>query len=258
MPTSRVAFMERLNAVLGSDGEQEAAAAAEPQPRTAVERLRDDLVARHGSALQRILVGDDAGDDEGRKTMLVVLDAPPASAAEEENRLAEDAGMRATVIDAASYEAMQRLARNGLIDMPGERMREIHPAPGAEQERAAAQAARARALMDQAVHKLKAAALLEGGGFAEEAQAPALEGARLAVGALAAGRGEPEPDDADAAAAFLLGNGPEEIPDGLPHEAIRILSGERADDGIVTPVRELVERISQIVADLPATAVVSA
>ncbi|MDE0229297.1 MAG: hypothetical protein OXJ62_10660, partial [Spirochaetaceae bacterium] len=125
--------------------------------------------------------------------------------------------------------------------------------PGAEQERAAAQAARARALVDQAVHKLKAAALLEGGGFAEEAQAPALEGARLAVGDLAATRGEAEPEDADAAAALLLGNAPAEIPDGLPHEAIRILSGEPAIDGIVTPVRELVERIVQIVEDSPGT-----
>ena len=247
MPTSRAAFMERLNAVLGTDGEREAATVAEPQPRTKTERLHEDLVARHGSALQRILIGGDADQADDQNTMLVVLDVPPASAAEEESRLAEATGWRVTVIDAASYEAMQRLARNGLITMPEERMREIHPAPEAEQERAAAQAARARSLVDLAVHKLKAASLLEGGGFAEEAQAPALEGARLAVGALAAGRGEPEPDDADAAAAFLLGNGPEEIPDGLPHEAIRILSGERADGGIVTPVRALVERIFQIV-----------
>ncbi|MDE0447647.1 MAG: hypothetical protein OXH96_13320 [Spirochaetaceae bacterium] len=185
--------------------------------------------------------------------MLVVLGLPAASAAEEERRLAETTGMRVTAIDAASHEALLRLARNGLITMPGERMREIHPTPGAEQERAAAQAARVRALVDQAVHKLKAAALLEGGGFAEEAQTPALEGARLAVGALAAARGKPEPDDADAAAAFLLGNAPAEIPDGLPHEAIRILSGEPADGGIATPVRTLVERIVQVVEDSPGT-----
>jgi len=254
MPTSRAAFMERLNAVLDTDGEREAAAAAAPQPRTETERLRDDLVARHGSALQRILVGEDSDQAEDWNTMLVVLDLPAASVAEEERRLAEVSGMLVTVIDAASHEAMQRLARNGLITMPGERLREIHPTPGAEQERAATQAARARALVDQAVHKLKAAALLEGGGFAEEAQAPGLEGARLAVAALAAGRGEPEPDDADAAAALLLGNGPEEIPDGLPHEAIRIMSGEPAADGIATPVRELVERIFQMVEDLPGTA----
>ena len=251
MPTSRAAFMERLNAVLGTDGEQESVADAEPQPCSVVEQLRDDLVAEHGSAVQRILVGDDSGQAENPNTILVVLDVPPARAAEAESRLADAADVRVTVIDAASHEAMQRLARNGLIDMPGDRMREIYPARGAEQERAAAYAARARTLAGHAAHKLKAAALLEGGGFAEEAHVPALAGARLAVGALAAARGEPEPDDADAAAAFLLDNRADGIPNDLPHEAIRILLGESATDGIVTPVRALVERISGIVEDLP-------
>ena len=158
--------------------------------------------------------------------------------------------MRVNVVDTTTHETLLRLARNGLITMSAERMREIHPAPGAAEERAAAHAARARSLVEQATHKLRAAALLEGAGFAEEAQTPALEAARLAVGALAAFRGEPEPDDADAAAAFVLGDGPEPIPDGLPHEAIRILSGEPAADGVVAPVRELAEHISQIVADV--------
>ncbi len=248
MPTGRAAFMERLNAVLGTDGEREDAAVVEPEPRPAVERLRDDLVARHGASLQRILVDDDADQAEDRKTMLVVLDVPAASAAEEESRLADAIGMRVNVVDAATHETLLRLARNGLITMSAERMREIHPAPGAAEERAAAHAARARSLVEQATHKLGAAALLEGAGFAEEAQTPALEAARLAVGALAASRGEPEPDDADAAAAFVLREGPEPIPDGLPHEAIRILSGEPAAD-VVAPVRELAERVSLIVTD---------
>ena len=127
--------------------------------------------------------------------------------------------------------------------MPVEGMREIHPAAGEERERAAAYAARARTLVDRAHHKLKAASLLEGGGFAEEAQAPALEAARLAVGALAAARGEPEPDDAEAAAAFLLRDGPEGVPDGLPHEAIRILSGG-------PPAAESVKRIDEFLSDV--------
>ena len=250
MPTGRAAFMERLNAVLGTDGERKDAAAVESEPRAEIDRLRDDLVARHGAALQSILIGEDADQTEDRQTMLVVLDVPAASAAEEESRLAGAIGMRVNVVDAATHETLLRLARNGLITMPAERMREIHPAPGAAEERAAAHAARARSLVEQATHKLRAAALLEGAGFAEEAQAPALEAARLAVGALAASRGEPEPDDADAAAAFVLGDGPEPMPDGLPHEAIRILSGEPAADGVVAPVRELAEHVSQIVADV--------
>ena len=54
--------------------------AAEPQPRAAIDRLRDDLVAQHGAALQRILIGDARISPKIGKTMLVVLDVPPAQA----------------------------------------------------------------------------------------------------------------------------------------------------------------------------------
>ena len=251
VPTSRAAFMERLNAVLDAaeSGDGDETPARADAAKSVADRLRDDLVTHHGAALQRILVRED--EAEAGPAMLVVLAVPPARATEEEGRLAQATGMRVNVIDAATHEAMLRLAENGLITLPTAQMREVHPAPGAEQERAAACAARARTLVDQAAHKLKAAALLEGGGFAEEAQAPAVEAARLAVGALAAARGEPEPEDVEAATAFLLRDGPEGIPGGLPHEALRILSGEPAADGLVTAVRELAEHISGIVADLP-------
>ena len=242
MPTSRAAFMERLDAVLGTAGDDEPIPATDAGPRGAVDRLRDDLVTHHGAALQRILVREREGEGEDGEAMLVVLAVSPARAAEEESRLAQVAGMPVSVIDAATHESMLRLARNGIISMPVEGMREIHPALGEEQERAA-YAARARTLVDQALHKLKAAALLEGGGFAEEAQAPALEAARLAVGALAATRGEPEPDDAEAAAAFLLRDGPEGLPHGLPHETIRILSGG-------PPAAEAVKRVDEFLAEV--------
>ena len=219
MPTGRAAFMERLNAALGTDGERTDAAAVEPEPRAAIDRLRDDLVTRHGAALQRILIGEDADQGEDGKTMLVVLDVPASRVAEEERRLAEATGMRVNVVEAATHEALLRLAGNGPITMATDRMREVHPAPDAAQERAAAHAVRARTLVEQATHKLKAAALLEGAGFAKEAQAPALEAARLAVGALAASRGQPEPEDAEAAAACVLRDGPQPIAEGVPHES---------------------------------------
>ena len=242
MPTSRAAFMERLQAVLGTAGDDEPVPAADVAPRGALDRLRDDLLTHHGAALQRILVRESEGEDG--EAMLVVLAVPPARVAEEESRLAQDAGMPVSVIDAETHESMLRLARNGIISMPVAGMREIHPAPGEERERAAAYAARARTRVDQALHKLKAASLLEGGGFAEEAQAPALEAARLAVSALAAARGEPEPDDAEAAAAYLLRDGPEGVPDGLPHEAIRILSGGSPAAGAVKSIDEFLTAIS--------------
>ena len=95
--------------------------------------------------------------------------------------------------------------------------------------------------------------LLGGGGFAEEARVPAVEAARLAVAALAAMRGRPEPGDAESAAEFLLGEEPDGIPGGPPHDAIRALSGDEPQDGEVARIEEFVSRISWMVADMSAT-----
>ena len=91
-----------------------------------------------------------------------------------------------------------------------------------------------------------------GGGFAEEAHPPAVEAARLAVAALAALRGEPEPDDAGSAAEFLLGEEPDGLPGGPPHDAIRALSGDEAQGGEVAGIEEFVSRISWLIADMSA------
>jgi len=208
LPTDRSAFMERLNTVPDVKAGAETTAAAEAaRALTAVERLRDDLVIAHGAALQRVFASD------GDEAVLVVLALPPAGLAEEERRLAEAADLNVKVIDPATHEAMIRLAEAGLIALPGGDLREIYPAAGPEERPASdGRILRAKALAERAEHKLKAAMLLVGGGFAEEARAPSVEAARLAVAALAALRGKPEPDDAESAAEFLLG----EEPDGLP------------------------------------------
>ena len=69
MPSSRAAFMERLNAVLGAQAE--AAAAGAPRPLTAVEQLRDGLAVEHGATLRRIFVR------ENDETVLVVISCRP-------------------------------------------------------------------------------------------------------------------------------------------------------------------------------------
>ena len=143
------------------------------------------------------------------------------------------------MIDPDAYESMRRLAEAGLISMPAEDLREVYPAPDEEDAGLAGRMARAKALAERAEHKLRAAVLLEGSGFAEEARAPAVEAARLAAGCLAVAEREPEPEDAEAAEAFLLeheaGNG------GLPLDAIRVLSGEAPAAGVATPVRNLLD-----------------
>ena len=230
LPTGRAAFMERLDAVLGARADAAAADAAEgaaegaTRALTAVEQFRDDLVVAHGATLRRLFVRD------GDEAVLVVLALPPERIAEEERRLAEA----------------------GLIALPGGELREVYPASGAERSESDGRLLRAKALTDRAEHKLKAAVLLVGGGFAEEARVPAVEAARLAVATLAAMRGKPEPGDAESAAEFLLGEEPEGIPGGPPHDAIRALSGDEPQDGEVARIEEFVSRISWMVADMSA------
>ena len=248
LPTGRAAFMQRLDAVLGARDAAAAAAdesAAEGPARapTAVEQLRDDLVAAHGATLHGLFVR------EGDEAVLVVLALPPERIAEEERRLAESAAFSVKVIDPATHESMLRLAEAGLITLPGGELREVWPASGAERSESDGRLVRAKALTDRAEHKLKAAVLLVGGGFAEEARVPAVEAARLAVAALAAMRAKPEPDDAESAAEFLLEEEPDGIPGGPPHDAIRALSGEEPADGEVAGIEEFVSRIAWMVAD---------
>ena len=247
LPTGRAAFMERLNAVLDAQAEAVAAAAADAsRALTAVERLRDDLVVAHGATLQRVFASD------GDEAVLVVLALPPDGIAEEERRLAGTSELNVKVIDPATHETMVRLAEAGLIALPGGELREVYPASGAERPESDGRVLRAKALAERAEHKLKAAVLLVGGGFAEEAHAPAVEAARLAVASLAALRGKPEPGDAGSAAEFLLGEEPDGLPGGPPHDAIRALSGDEAQGGEVAGIEEFVSRISWLIADMSA------
>ena len=249
LPTGRAAFMERLDAVLGARAGAPATAVSEgaadgaTRALTPVERLRDDLVTAHGATLQRVFARD------GDEAVLVVLALAPERIAEEERRLAESAGLNVKVIDPATHESMRRLAEAGLIALPGDELKEVWPASGADRSESDGRLLRGKALTGRAEHKLKAAVLLVGGGFAEEARAPAVEAARLAVAALAAMRGEPEPDDAESAAEFLLGEEPDAIPGGPPHDAIRALSGDEPRDGEVARIEEFVSGISRMVAE---------
>ena len=60
-------------------------------------------------------------------------------------------------------------------------------------------------------------------------------------------RGEPEPDDAEAAE-FLLEEEPGGIPGGPPHDAIRILPGDEPGGGETARIEEFVPRVSSMIA----------
>ena len=224
----------------------EGAAEGAARALTAVEQLRDDLVTAHGATLRRVFVRD------GDEAVLVVLALAPERIAEEERRLGESTALNVKVIDPATHESMLRLAEAGLIALPGGELRELYPASDPERSESDGRIIRAKALTGRAEHKLKAAVLLVGGGFAEEARAPAVEAARLAVAALAAMRAKPEPGDAESAAEFLFGEEPDGIPGGPPHDAIRALSGDEPQDGEVARIEAFVSRISWVIADMSA------
>ena len=247
MPGGRAAFLERLDKVL--DGEPKAAEGEAPPAPSPVEKLRDDLAAEHGPALHRILVREGEGGDAA----LVVVSLPPDRLEEAQRRLDDTPDLKVTVIDRATHETMLRLAGEGLISLSGSggvgEMREIHPPPDSEEARPDGRILRATALVEQARHKLKAVALLEGGGFPEEARAPAVEAALLATGAVAALRGEPEPGDADSAVTFLLREGLEEGHGDLPRGAVRVLSGDGGKEGAVVPVDSLLDWVSGALGD---------
>ncbi len=235
LPTGRNAFIERLNQVLDESGKG-------PPEADRLEALREDLVACHGAALRRLLVRE--GRDGDPDTVLVVLDLPPGKIAAEEQRLAGDSEIKLSVIDAATHESMLRLAETGLISIPAENMREIHHAgsdgqAGFDKRRIL----RAQALAEQAERKLKAAQLLAGGGFEDEARAPAAEAVRLGACGLAALSNAPEPEEAEAAAAFLAES--ESVAGSHSLDAARLLSGGAEEDDAVAVARVFVDDVSR-------------
>ena len=248
MPGGRAAFLEaaergaRRQAEGGGRRSSDRAVAR----REAARRLWRPSTARRCSGSSCARARERAGTPR-----LVVVSLPPDRLAEAQRRLDGTPGLKVTVIDQATHETMLRLAREGLISLPaggsggsGGEMREVYPPPGEEGARSDGRVLRATALVEQAKHKLKAAALLEGGGFPEEARAPAVEAALLATGAMAALRGEPEPGDADSAAAFLLREGLEEGRGDLPRGAVRVLSGDGGKEGAAGPVGSLLDWVS--------------
>ena len=245
MPNSRAAFLERLDSVL-----HDRTRVIEEEP-AAIDLLREELVAEHGPALHHIFTR------EGHDGVLVVMVLPPERAAEEERRLAEASGLQVSVVDPAAYEAMLRLARTGLVSFPAEGLRDVYPTPDSDDEATNHRTRRAEALAERARRKFQAATLLEGGGFPEEAMAPAVAAACLAVDAIAALRGDDEPGDAESALAFVTGADFVEDADPPPHGLVGILSDDRGDEGIA-PVGELLGWIARAIETAAARPVTAA
>jgi superfamily II DNA or RNA helicase len=210
MPSGRSAFVERMAMMLG----EAASPPAVVVPAAPADRLRAELVARHGDAL--LLLTARKGAD-GREVFVAVLDADAAAVMREREHLAQAAGETGAppveVLDRATHEAIERMTAAGLLHAGGDDARDLVRSPALPP---AAEAVTRRRLakcaewLGGAERKLRMALLLAQGGFADEAM-PALNACvDLANNARAAMTGEaeqaeeshdasPPPDDAGAA-----------------------------------------------------------
>lgn len=253
IPSSRKAFLEKLDEVLGSrapaeQGEDSAADSLPDKEEATLpdghDRIRDELVARYGDSLQHVFIQEE-------EAVLAVIDIPGEDVEEAERRLAELTDLQVNVIDLGAYRSMLRLSQSGMMPLPTAKMREIYPAQDSGADEADAWISSARALAERAKYKLKAATLLEGGGFSEEALGPARDAAHLAVNAFAASLGMPEHAEPSAAAEFLIGESPGGIGGGLLLGIARLLSGDATVQKGPSQVSEFVSCIEERLGNIP-------
>lgn len=222
MPGGRKAFLDRVSQVLGDESPKPP---AEERAKSSLDRLVNTLIESCGEALKNIFI-------RGEEAALCVIDIPPEQIEEKEKHLRSLTELSLNVINLATYESLHRLAQTGMMSLPTADMQEIYPTSEVRQPKRNEHLDKAIELIERADHKLKAALLLDGGGFREEASAPAKDAACIAISALAVLRGQSEMDSAETAAEYLIEEG---LRKDTPHGVVPLLM-DGAFDGEVTEV----------------------
>ncbi len=190
MPSGRAAMIERMQAMMGvADGPKLSILTPE-------EALVDDLKRRHG---ERLLLVEARGAG-----LLAVLDADAPTLAAERARLVPRgdavrnaaAALPVEVLDRATWQAMQRLATAGLVQLvEGARVlhRALESAGPDLTDREPVRpdpVARAAKLLQQADRSARMAGVLASGGFADEAVPLLAKALAMGAGAALARRNE--------------------------------------------------------------------
>jgi hypothetical protein len=202
IPSGRAGFIERVEAIMGTSAGSApavatAAARVEPAPVPAdpLERLSLELTAGLGDDL--VLLEAHAAAD-GRMTLLAVVDRPSEVARRRtqlESVVLRGAGEgetppRLELIDRTTYEAIERLAAAGLVQLAAPDRWVLYRSPQLTDPRAEQEQHRlhqARRSFDRAERKQRMARVLAEGGFPLEALpalTEALAGARLCLAHL--------------------------------------------------------------------------
>ena len=195
LPSGRAAFMERLEQVMGVPMPHlhavETVPAPVPEPvADPYETFTGDLVARLSD---RLVLLETRHRPDGRDALFAVVDGPAGEVESLARRLLEQAFPKSRelphleLLDANTWETLQRLAESGLISFEASRGKVLHSAKapaGEALDRRAERLAEARRLFGAVLRKLKMGRVLVAGGFPQEALKPlsdAMEGALKAA-----------------------------------------------------------------------------
>ena len=269
MPSGRVAFLERLQGLMGIEARKGVPAEKEliPLPVTIenpYEAFRDGMVARMAD---RLLSLESCQNAAGQNTILAVIDGSIEKPRHLSERLLQDSFSASKerplleIMDRTTYETIQRLADAGFLKMDRKFIQQFHCSPAfsdtvtEEKEKQRKQAQKA---FSEADRKMRMSSVLAEGGFPLEALSPLSQAVELALTASAYLAGEDSADSKeDLSLAFIKSR---IIPTGsLPENAVAIVASlresaekaEEVDEGIAQTLiqssRQLIDHVSQAV-----------
>lgn len=203
MPSGRAALMERLQALMGADGEKVQPKAEIPPGPKAVP-LRDPFQAFYedmaGRLSDRLLLLESCRSAAGRSTILLVIQGdieafrPVAERLVQQNFTASGQVPVLELMDRMTYETIKRMVDSGLLKSDKRGVQQFHCSPILDEVPPAQDRfyrnTKAQEVFAGAERKIKMGILLSEGGFFLEALTPVREAVELALKAAACLAGE--------------------------------------------------------------------
>jgi len=240
MPSGHAAFLERLEILMNMKAQAVVSRTlSRPSPEITgnpYEAFRDGMAARMADRLLSL----ESCQNEGRNTILVVIDGPVDQSEHLANRLLRKSFSETKdipsleIMDRSTYETIQRLTDAGFLKMDKNSVHKLHSSPAfadrALIERESSQK-KAQKIFSQAERKMQMSSVLAEGGFPLEALTPLSQAVELTLKASAYLAGE---DDAE---------GEEYL--SLSHIQSRIIPSGLLPDNAVAIVARLRESVQQ-------------
>ncbi len=231
MPSGHAAFLERLESLMDMKAEAVVSRPSGPSPEITdnpYEAFRDGMAARMAGRLLSL----ESCQNEGRSTILVVIDGPVDQSKPLADRLLRESFSESKdlpsleMMDRSTYETIQRLTDAGFLKMDKNSVHKLHSSP-AFADRASAERDRlqkeAQKIFSQAERKMQMSSVLAEGGFPLEALTPLSQAVELTLKASAIIPAGLLPDNAVAIVASLRESvqQPEKLDDDAARDLIQ-------------------------------------